>query len=403
VTKAVDGAPTGVADRVAARGSATRWIFGLLPLVFLAILITLLLRLDSTQPLRAGTPTVEDLTIDRVVLTEEPRTVLAVLVNGGPARVTVGQVLVDKAFWPFEVDPAREIEPLGSATVTLAYPWVHGEPLELVILTSTGLTFGHTIDFATSSPTLDAATMADLARVGVFVGLLPVLIGMCWYPFVRRVGRDTARFLLALTAGVLVFLAVDATIEAINLAPSVPTAFRGLGIFVVAVVVAFTLIVLIGASIRRRLGDKGISLALTIALGVGLHNMGEGMAIGAAYALGEVTLTTLLIVGFALHNSTEGLAIVSPLAEARTRLVLLVGLGLVAGVPTIPGTWVGALAFSPGLAIAFLGLGVGAVLQVIVEVCRLITRDGALAKPSALGGFAAGVALMYATAVFIAV
>jgi zinc transporter, ZIP family len=381
---------------------AVRWLFGLLPVVLLAILIGLLLRLDPLAALRAGIPPVEDLAIERVTFSRAPRTIDATLVNGGPEPVTVAQVLVDEAYWPYLISPDSVIDPLRSATIHLEYPWVQGEPLDLVVLTSSGLTFHHAIDVATSTPQTDVSTMADLAVLGAFVGLFPVLIGLCWFPFVRRLGNATIRFLLALSAGVLLFLALDATVEAAEVVPTIPTAFRGTGVFLVAVVVSVAVLIGLGTVRRRAPAGSAWGLAVTIAIGIGLHNLGEGLAIGAAFALGKVALTSVLVVGFAVHNSSEGLAIVSPLAHAQPRVVDLMALGAMAGAPTIIGTWIGALAYSPALAVFFLGLGVGAIGQVLWELARLIGQSGSMVESRLLLGLATGVVIMYLTAVVAA-
>ncbi|MGC1135782.1 MAG: ZIP family metal transporter, partial [Nitrososphaeraceae archaeon] len=95
---------------------------------------------------------------------------------------------------------------------------------------------------------------------------------------------------------------------------------------------------------------KPLTISMMIAIGIGLHNFGEGLAIGAAMLLGEVALSTFLIVGFTLHNTTEGLAIVAPIAksEGSRRMMIrrLVTMGLIAGVPTIAGTWIGGFLYS---------------------------------------------------------
>jgi zinc transporter ZupT len=287
--------------------------------------------------------------------------------------------------------------------VRIPYPWVEGEPHELAVLTSTGLTFRHTIEVAVATPLPDGGTLARLALLGVAVGLFPVAIGLAWYPFVRSRRPAVVDALLAFSGGVLAFLALDATTEALAIAPDLPTAFGGTAVFATAAVLAVAVLVGAGRVLRRRAGTPGgVSVAAFIALGIGLHNLGEGLAIGAAYSLGEVALTSLLVVGFAVHNSTEGLAIVTPLAADRARLGLLVALGLVAGAPTIAGAWLGALAFSPTLAVAFLGLGVGAIARVLWEIGRLVGRRGGLGQAGVVLGLAAGVVVMYLTALLVA-
>jgi zinc transporter ZupT len=143
-------------------------------------------------------------------------------------------------------------------------------------------------------------------------------------------------------------------------------------------------------------------IAALIAIGIGLHNLGEGLAIGAAYSLGEVGLTTFLILGFTLHNITEGLGIVTPLAKARPSIGQLVLLGVIAGVPTIFGTWFGGLAYSPVLAVLFLAIGAGAIVQVVWEVGKLLAKQGkGITTPLNALGFTAGVLVMYLTGLFV--
>ena len=387
------------------------WVAALVPLALLAVLAGALVALDPLAPLRAGVPPAEDLAVDRVVLTSDPREIRLTVVNGGPDSVTVAQVLVDDAFWPYEIEPAGPIEPLRSAALRIPYPWVEGEPHQLVLLTSTGLTVEHTIAVAVATPQPSPDTLLRLGLLGAAVGLVPVAIGLAWLPFVRRLRPGVLNGLLAFSAGVLVFLALDASAEALELAAAVPTAFDGVAVFASATILAAAALAGIGAFLRRRRGgttDPGreasgaTRVAALIALGIGLHNLGEGLAIGSAYALGELALTSLLVVGFAVHNSTEGLAIATPLSREPVRPAFLVGLALLAGAPTIGGAWLGALAFSPALAVAFLGLGVGAIVQVVWELARLVGRRGGLDRPGVAVGFAAGVVVMYLTALLVA-
>lgn len=381
-----------------------RWVYALVPVLLLLLLVAALVQLNPLASLRGDTPPIESLSFDRVVLRADPKEIVLTVVNGGPDTVTVAQVIVDDAFWPFSIEPGSRIDPLGSATIRLAYAWVDGEPHEVAILTSTGLTFPHTIEVALASPNLTGRTLVDLALLGAFVGLVPVIIGLCWYPLIRRLGSRVINLLLAFTVGILIFLAFDATVEALDLAPRVPMAFDGTAVFFVGFVLALATLIAIGSVLRRRgPGPTAASLAGLIALGIGLHNFGEGLAISAAFSLGEVALTSLLIIGFAIHNSTEGVAIVAPLSASRPSLALLALLGILAGAPTIAGTWLGAFAYSPMLAILFLGLGVGAIAQVVWEVVTLIHRRGDLANPLNVAGVAAGVLTMYLTALIVSI
>jgi zinc transporter ZupT len=234
--------------------------------------------------------------------------------------------------------------------------------------------------------------------VGLLVGVLPIAIGLACYPLIRQASPATTTFLLALTGGVLIFLAVDASAEGLELAASAPAALNATAAFVVAVAAALGALLGLRHLLRsRRRFAAGLGVATLIAVGIGMHNLGEGLAIGAAYAIGAVSLTTALVVGFAVHNTTEGLAVVTPLGSVRPHLLHFVGLCLIAGVPTVVGAWVGALVYSPVLAIVSLGLGVGAIFQVLVELAALVRSRRALSEPSVVSGVIAGLVLMYLT------
>ena len=161
------------------------------------------------------------------------------------------------------------------------------------------------------------------------------------------------------------------------------------------------------ASRRAGLARRLRSLALLIAIGIGLHNLGEGLAIGAAFALGEAALGTLLIVGFTLHNTTEGLAIVAPLARERPSLRRSRGSALIGGVPTIAGAWLGGLVYSPVVAVLFLGLGAGAIAQVVILIGPADgegtpARGQRWSRPApVMAGLLAGFAVMYATGLLV--
>ena len=123
----------------------------------------------------------------------------------------------------------------------------------------------------------------------------------------------------------------------------------------------------------------GRQLALLIATGIGLHNFGEGLAIGQSAAAGEISLALVLIIGFGLHNTTEGFGIVGPMAgeDERPSWGFLALLGLIGGGPTFVGTVVGQAWVSPALATLFFGAAGGSILYVLLqlfEVCRRYDR-----------------------------
>ena len=384
------------------------WVLlGLVPLLGLGVLLAFIV-LNGAGVGREDAPPVEDLSVQRVSLPTENEFVLAVR-NGGPEPVTLSQVVVNDAIWDFQAEPDRTIPRLGSATVTIPYTWVEGEAYEIVLITSTGTTFDAEVPVALRTPGFSGETFSSYALIGIYVGVIPVALGLLWYPFLRRLGSAGMNFVLALTVGLLAFLVVDTLEEAIEVATALPGVFSG-----IPLVVLLTLLTLLGLLGAERLFRRGreeasrLGTSYRIALGIGLHNLGEGLAIGAAFALGEAALGAFLIVGFTLHNITEGIGIAAPILKERPRPVHFLWLALVGGGPAILGTWIGGFAFSNLLAAVFLAVGAGAIMQVIYEVTRLLLKDSARSKSSPLsapnlGGLTAGVAIMYATALLVSV
>jgi len=381
--------------------AARRWIWALAPLLLLGILVAVLVRFGPLGVFVAAFPPVEELTIDRVTLA--PGVMVIHVTNGGPQPVTVAQVQVDSAYWQFEMAPDRTVPRLGRATLTLRYPWVQGETHHVRLLSTTGLAFEHTVEVATSTPTVDARYLATFTLLGIYVGVIPVLLGLLWLPFLRDLDQRWIAFFLSLTAGLLLFLGVDAVHEALQIAGTLPGAFQGFALVLVGVVI--TVLVLVAASRRVTTGAdalrRRLALAFFIALGIGLHNLGEGLAIGAAYSLGKIALGTFLVLGFTIHNTTEGLAVIAPIARDRPAVRTLALLGVLAGGPTILGTWVGGLNYSPVLATLFLAVGAGAIFQVVYELLKLMVGERT-ALSHQVAGFAAGLLVMYVTGVFVA-
>lgn len=380
------------------------WLLGLTPLVLLAVFSVVVLKGGLVDFLGRGLPPVEELSFERVTLA--PGVIAVELVNGGPDPVTVAQVMVDEAFRSFTIEPSATIPRLGRATIEIPYPWVQDEAHGITLLTSTGVTFEHEIELATATPVLGARYFLIFGAVGLYVGVIPVLIGLLWFPFLRRLERRWIHFMLAVTAGLLVFLGVDALEEGIEAAHAVAGAFQAEVLVLVGAVATFVL--LQAASHRSTSRDDAsgrMTVALLIAMGIGLHNLGEGLAIGAAYSLGEAALGAFLIVGFMLHNTTEGLGIVAPIASDRPRIRTLAALGAIAGVPTILGAWIGGLAYSPLIAVLFLSVGAGAIAQVVVALYRVVEREseGTTLNPITATGTVVGFAIMYGTGLFVAV
>lgn len=396
-------------EAVAAReGRGPRWVvLGLLPLLGLGVLLALI-TLNGAGVARDDLPPVEDLTVGRVVLPTEHEMVVSVT-NGGPEPVTVSQVNVNDALTGFSAESGRTIPPLGSTKITVPYTWVEGEAYAITLITSTGATFDAEVPVAVLTPGFSPEAFSRYALIGFYVGVVPVALGLLWFPFLRRLGASGLNFVLALTVGLLVFLVVDTLLEAGEAAVRLPGAFSGIPL--VVLVALLTLLALLGTERLLRRGREEASRLGTsyrIALGIGLHNLGEGLAIGAAFALGEAALGSFLVIGFTLHNITEGVGIAAPILRQRPKLAHFAGLAALGGGPAILGTWVGGFAYSNLAATVFLAVGAGAILQVIYEVTRLLLRDSARSKTPALsapnlGGLTAGIAIMYATALLVSV
>ena len=355
--------------------NVTTAVLLVLPLVALGFVIALFIRTGGGLQLEAPAP-VEALSIERTIL--KPDSIDIVVRNAGPEALTIAQVVINDALWPFTVNPETTIPRLSKAVVHLEYPWVYGEAYGATLFTSNAIPFDVEIPVAFTTPQPTGATFWSLTLIGIYVGVIPVYLGLVWFPALRKLGRRWMIFLMALTAGLLVFLGLDTLAEALELANAVPSPLQGIGLVGIGAVATFFLLDAISrrqAAQERSEAEQRLSLAYMIATGIGLHNLGEGLAIGAAYNVGEIALGTFLVVGFIIQNITEGLAIIAPLLRDRPSIRQLVLLGLVGGAPAILGAWIGGFAPSPTLAVLFLAIGTGAVFEVVYEIAKLIQKD----------------------------
>ncbi|MGI8727348.1 MAG: ZIP family metal transporter [Solirubrobacterales bacterium] len=382
------------------------WLLGVLPLALLAAAIAAIALIGGPGlPDRNGVP-LEELGIERTVL--RPGEIELTVRNEGPDPVTVSQVSVNDAFLPFT--GAGEIDRLASRAITIPYPWLEGEDYEIFLLTSTGGTVDSAIELAAETPELDLGFFGLMALLGIYVGVIPVSIGMIWLPFVRRIGAMALKVVMAFTVGLLAFLGLDALLEGIEIASAGPQVFGGPALVFIGAALAYLALAGIDSHLRgrrERAGEGGAGneyLALLVAIGIGLHNLGEGLAIGTAYASGALALGAFLVIGFAIHNTTEGLAIVAPLADGRPSVGRLVGLGLIAGAPAIVGAWIGAAAFNSSISALLFGAGVGAIAQVIVQLVPVMRDgEGRALHPPAVAGMVGGIAFLYVTGLLISV
>jgi zinc transporter, ZIP family len=391
---------------VAARLSGAHWrLWALLPVIALvgavAIFVSAgdgLLGLVGQSP-----PPKDELDVRRVEF--RPGQIKVKVTNPQREKITIASVTVDDAIVPFSVDGDRTLGRLRSATIVVPYDWVDGEPLSVGVTSSSGIQTTEDVAAAVETPQASARGFLGYALIGLLVGVFPIVLGLAWLPSLRRASPNWLAAFMALTAGLLTFLALEALSEAFELQATLPSGIGGLGVVLLGVVSTYLLLTFLS---RRLSGGEGVTgglaLATLVAVGIGLHNLGEGLAIGTSFAVGELALGTFFVVGFMVHNVTEGLGIAAPIAERGTvSLRRLAALALIAGAPAIPGAWLGGFVTSDVLGVLFFAGAAGAALEVVVEVGRYVARKapGGLSSSYVLGGYLAGIAVMYVTGLLI--
>jgi ZIP family zinc transporter len=379
---------------VAARGSGAWRLWALVPVVVLVAIVSLFATTGgSLVDLLGRTPPPADVfDVRRVEF--KPGEIKVRVTNPQQDDLTIATVTVDDAIVPFSVDGPRTLDRLRSATIVIPFAWVEDEPMLIGITSSSGIQTTHEVAAAVETPVPSPKGFLGFGLVGLLVGVVPVGLGLLWLPSLRRARPEWLAAFMALTAGLLAFLALEALSEAFTLQAALPSALGGAGVVLLGFVGSYLTLTYIS--------HKLVALATLVAIGIGLHNFGEGLAIGTSFAFGELALGTFLIIGFMIHNVTEGLGIATAATDERrvsfARLALLV---LIAGAPAILGTWLGGYVRSDVLGVLFFAAAAGAAFEVVVEVGRwLRTRaPGGLTSGWVLGGFLSGVAIMYATGV----
>lgn len=377
------------------------WALGVGPAALAIALVGVFLALDPIAGLREVAP-VEAIAFERTTLTDNGIELL--VRNDGPDPVTIAQVIVDDAYREHDID-GRRLGRLQTTRIAIPYPWETGMPLTISLVTATGVTAEHHIEAAALTPTPDTGTLSVYALLGLYVGVIPVAIGLLWLPALRRASRGWLAFVLAFSIGLLTFLLIDTIVEGLTFAAAAAAALDGVVLLAMSALLAAVGLGTLGDALGRRSGGTGrtgLALAYLVAAGIGLHNMGEGLAIGGALAAGELSLGTTLVVGFAIHNTTEGLAIVAPLRanDQSPGPWDLIGVGAVAGVPTMVGAVLGGFIVTPALSVIALGVAAGTIAQVIWTVARDGAERGTLTSGAGAAGLLAGVLFMYGTRLF---
>src|SRR3954471_5834304 len=350
--------------------------------------------------------------------------IIASIRNTGSTEIIISQADVNDRIQAAAIEPSKILQRLSEAKVIIPFLWNSGEPYKIGITTSDGVRFSKTIQAAAATPIPDVHQLSVFTILGSYVGVIPIMIGLVWYPFMRKLSTNQYNFFLSLTAGLLVFLGIDALIESNEIViDNLASVFNGQILVFIVSVASFLVLYYVSERFSKRAIEKLIkksptffsstgnslkdnsitttttttnnmsntknqqiqltlqqqlikplAISMMISLGIGLHNFGEGLAIGAAILLGKVALSTFLIVGFTLHNTTEGLAIVAPMARGdKVTKRKLLGMGIIAGAPAIAGAWIGGFLYSPIAAIIFLSVGAGAIFQVVLSIISWIT------------------------------
>jgi zinc transporter ZupT len=376
----------------------------IIPIIILAGMIVYIFG-PGADLLDFGTP-LPEITIETISFSDSK--IIATVRNTGPIDVEIVQADVNDRIQPAAIEPDKYLAKFETAKVVIPFEWNEAQPYEIGLTVSDGTRFAKSVTAAASSHEPSFELVYYFAIIGTYVGIIPVMIGLLWFPFMARISKNKYKFFLALTAGLLLFLGIDAIEEGLEISSeNFAGAFNGNLLVVTVVIISFLGLYYSSEKLVSRAASstmtKPIAIGLMIAIGIGLHNLGEGLAIGAAISLGEIALSTFLIVGFTIHNTTEGIAIAAPMARVKPMIGKLAAMGMIAGTPAIFGAWIGGFSYSPFTAVVFLSIGAGAIFQVVLSIINWIRQDGekTLSNAAVASGIAVGMIVMYLTSILV--
>src|SRR3989338_4026366 len=162
---------------------AKLWFMAALPLLLLGLLLLTFVHLGLFGVFKSNIVPIENLFIERVILSPE-RITLEVF-NDGPEPITIAQALVNDAYWQFEMYPDTTLEPLDRGRIEIDYPWLEGDVEIIKLISRNGVVFEKEVEVASLTPTFNSFYLRMFVLLGIYVGVIPVLLGLLWLPFLR--------------------------------------------------------------------------------------------------------------------------------------------------------------------------------------------------------------------------